>query len=265
MSRVLYLYCLARPRLLPLPDDTGLDGGPLFLHTWREVAAVVSWIDPEEFLGPAAEAKSRDLSWIAPRALKHEAVIEGVMGHSPVLPLPYGTLFSSTEKLEERLKGHDSAISGFLDHVAGKEEWAVRGMLDRERARAGFQAAALTEAPPELPHLAPGRRYLIERGLRAAGEGQVNDWLQGICRRLAADLHPCARAFAARKAVHRPPGEGREVLFNWAFLVPREDREEFQARVIRAHSEHSPRGAAFLSSGPWPPYSFSPLLDQDRT
>ena len=51
----------------------------------------------EEFAGPEAELNLQQLSWVGPRALRHEAVIEEVMASSPVLPARFGTLFSSAE------------------------------------------------------------------------------------------------------------------------------------------------------------------------
>src|ERR671925_1155004 len=111
-----YLFCFARPGLLPELAGTGVDGqGPLLVHSSTGLAAVLSTVLVEDFCGPEAEARMEDLSWLGIRAWRHEAVIERVMAHSPVFPARFGTLFSSLESLERLLQRHRDTISQFLD------------------------------------------------------------------------------------------------------------------------------------------------------
>ena len=51
------------------------------------LAAVWSPVPVEDFCGPAAEERLRDLTWIGPRVIRHQEVVAGVMRHSPVLPV----------------------------------------------------------------------------------------------------------------------------------------------------------------------------------
>ena len=54
-----------------------------------------------------------DLAWVAPRALRHEEVILTVMEQGPVLPVRFGTVFSSLDSGG----GTTEAAPGRLDEV----------------------------------------------------------------------------------------------------------------------------------------------------
>src|ERR1035437_9969885 len=92
----LYLFCFARSDAVREVRSTAVDGHSrlLVLRPSPDLCAVVSEVAREDFCGPAAELPSLQLDWVAPRAVRHEAVMEEVMAYSPILPLPFGTLFS---------------------------------------------------------------------------------------------------------------------------------------------------------------------------
>src|SRR5262245_27370493 len=102
-----YLFCFARSGRLPELSGTGVDGEhPLQVRSFDGIATVLSTVMVEDFCGPAAEGKMEDISWLGIRALRHEAVVEQVMAHSPVFPARFGTIFSSLENLEGLQRRH---------------------------------------------------------------------------------------------------------------------------------------------------------------
>lgn len=265
MTKGVYLFCFARSNRLPAIEGTGVDRqNPLLLQRFLDVTAVVSTVSLEEFSGPMAESRMQDLSWVGPRACRHEEVVEQVMRHSPVLPARFGTLFHSPESLEIRLKKHHGAISKFLDRVTDQEEWAVKGLLDREKAKEELFSITLAREEGQLASLSPGLRYFQEQRMRAAVEKELNHWLKEVYKELASVLSHYASDFCERKVFSREATEnGGDVVLNWAFLVPRGVWADFRAGIDRANAEHAQRGLIFKLTGPWPPYSFSPSLEMD--
>jgi hypothetical protein len=265
MPKAIYLFCFARSSLLPTIEGTGLDDqNPLFLQRFLDIAAVASTVCPGEFCGPSAETRMQDLSWVGPRACRHEEVVEQAMRHSPVLPARFGTIFSSLENLEKRLREHHGAISEFLDQVVDKEEWAVKGLLDRAKAKEELLSFFLAREARRLASLSPGMRYFQEQRILAGVEKELNGWLKEVCKEMANDLDHCAQNFCERRVLSRgATRENRDMLWNWAFLVPRSMVGEFRARIDRANADHAQRGLVFELSGPWPPYSFSPSLETE--
>jgi len=223
--------------------------------------AAVSNVQREEFCGPEAETRMQDLAWMGPRACRHEAVIEKVMRFSPVLPARFATLFSSLESLEEFMKSHHAGVRRFLNRVAGKDEWAVKGMLETRKAKEAMFSESLAGREQELSGLTQGARYLLDRRLRADVERELKTWMQQICEELIQDVRQIAAPFLQRPVLSLgTEKEDREMVLNYAFLVPRISRSDFHRRLSDANASHRGRGLNFEVSGPWPPYSFSPLL-----
>jgi hypothetical protein len=215
----------------------------------------------EDFCGEAAELRLRDLAWVGPRALRHEAVVEEVMRHSPVLPVRFGTLFSSPERLAEFLDKHRAVISEFLERVADQEEWSVKGLLDRRQAGHALAAASLAAREAQLAALPPGRRYFAEQRIRAGAEKELSLWLEETRRQVARHLREQASGFCECPEVPRePPESGIEVVLNWAFLLPKSAAPAFRVRVDQMNEKQAIGGLVLELSGPWPPYRFVPPL-----
>jgi hypothetical protein len=258
----IYLFCFARPHVPPVVNVSGIGDRYLVLQwTFEDILAVLTKVSLEEFCGPLAESRMQNLSWIGPRACRHEEVIEHVMRHSPVLPARFGTIFSSPESLEGLVKMHHDAISRFLDQVTDKEEWAVKGLMDRAKAKEELLSVILAREGGALASLSPGVRYFQEQRIRAGAEKELNLWLKEICKRVANDLSRSATDFRERKVLSREAtGMDGDMVLNWAFLVPRSVAADFRKRIEQANSDHAQQGLAFHLSGPWPPYSFCPPL-----
>ena len=259
----LYLYCLARPGALAAIDGPGVDGEhPVNLIPFEDIVAVVSAVRVDEFLGPPAEARMKDLAWVGPRACRHEAVVERAMGSSPVVPARFAALFSSEERLAAWLETHHDAIARALDRFSDHEEWAVKGRLDRRRAEARLLAAALARQGGALSP-SPGARYFEERRLRAGIGRELDAWLKEVDAGIAGALLDHAVEFREREVVSGgAPDEAGARILNWAFLVPRSRVDDFRTRIQRINAEHGEDGLILDLSGPWPPYSFCPSLDQ---
>lgn len=259
----LYLFCLARSDLVGGIEGTGVDScHPLcLLRPFPDLCAIVGEVPLEDFCGPEAELRMQQLAWVGPRALRHEAVVEQVMRYSPVLPVPFGTLFSSQESLAEFLERHRKTISQFLDRVADQEEWSLKGLLDRKQAGQAFMSASLAAQQGQLATLPPGTRYFQEQRIRSAAERELSLWLNETCRQIAGDLQKDASDFRECPVVQRePPESGAEVVLNWAFLLRRGATAAFRLRIDQVNETYATRGLAFELSGPWPPYRFVPPL-----
>lgn len=264
-GEALYLFCLVPASQLPPLQGDRIDGlQTLAAERFRDIGAILSPVALEEFCGPQAEANLQDLSWLAPRLARHQEVIGCLMRHSPVLPLPFGTLFSSRDSLVRCLARHRQAIRTFLEEVAGREEWAVKGFLDRERARQRLFSQARTGQKAELEALPPGARYFREQRLRAGLESQMRSWLKEVLGRARTIIQESATTSCPRRLLPREiTGREQEMVANWAFLVPRTQVAAFRARLKRANRMGASLGLLFTSTGPWAPFSFAPALSRD--
>lgn len=239
----------------------GIDGkNPLFLFAHRNLVAVSARVSRTEFCGPEAEERLCDLSWIGPRAFRHDQIIQTVMRRSPVLPIPFATLFESLERLESRLKKHHEAVSAFLDHMEDKEEWGIKVYWSRDKTRTHFLHEAFEHHRDSFSS-APGHRYLQERRIHKEVEGHLNSWFHETVEKCLNDLRSTADAFCVRNpGTKGAPGIEGEVACNWAFLLLRSEVRHFTETLARLNGKVGPYGLIFQLTGPWPPYSFCPQL-----
>jgi hypothetical protein len=198
-----------------------------------------------------------DPAWIVPRALRHEHLIEKVGLLGPILPVRFGALFSTRDALEAWLSFNNDVILRFLDHVAGKDEWAVRvdALLDRA-------LEALVEQDPEwalkarLLPVSPGTRYFHEKKLRDQARQQVRQMARNATER----VRHAARALAEERILvpRKPDQPDVEPVAHLAYLVPR--------GVVPALLEQWRQATGnapclrLVPSGPWPPAHFCPPL-----
>jgi hypothetical protein len=253
----LYVFCLARASAAETAQGPGLTGDtPLVARRHEEIAAICCELPLGEWTGEEGEAHLKDLGWLGPRALRHEEVIQQVMQASPVLPLRFGCLFSSAERLDEVLRRERTRISDFIEKAAHEEEWSLQGMVELAACEEAMFAADPRAA--KLPASA-GARYLMEQKLRKDAARAARVWLQETEAEIARALEGLV---IARRSL-RPPTRSAEAAslegaFQWALLVPRGSEAELARRLEPLAGPLSARGLHLSARGPWPIYNFVP-------
>jgi hypothetical protein len=263
MSLGIYLFCLTPAEPRPAVAGSGIDGEhPLFLETVGGVAAIVSEVDLEGFSGPGARECMENLAWVGPRGLRHEEVILATMQASPVLPVRFGTIFSSRDALAVPLQKHGGVISRFFAETARHGEWMLKGWVNRPQARASALATRLAEQQEPLAALSPGKRYVVEQKIRASVDQDVAAWLRRMAEAAMEPIRAAGWACAeGRLAGADLTGDEEEMFFHEAVLVPDHDIDALRRMTGRWNADLGPRGIAFRLSGPWPPYHFAPVLE----
>lgn len=265
METAICLFCLARAGSLPELHVEGLsDGAPLLTQNFGNISAVFSEVPLDEYCSQSAESNLQDLSWVAPRALRHAEIIELVRSYSPVLPSRFGTLFSSMESLQRLVEWHSDKIDRFLDGVSGKDEWSVKVLSSMTSITEKLFSDKLASQSAAFSTMAPGLRYFKERQLRTAVEKEVGGWLRDILTVSATELTQYAADWQKRRLLGAQEETERVRVANWAFLVAREAEDDFKTGIARANAKNNPNGLFFEVSGPWPPYSFTPLLNLEE-
>jgi len=267
-AQAVYLFCFARAGLLATIDGTGVDGrSALWLQRFDDIVAVLSNIATADFCGPAAELRLQDPAWVVQRALCHDRVIERVMRYSVVAPVRFGTIFATPASLADCLERNHAVISTALDALADTEEWAVKGFVDRRALRNTLCAQALAAEERQLTAMSPGLRYLREQRVRADVEAAMGHRLREVCRDITRSLGGHAVDVRRRQVVSAAEGtgKGRQMLLNWAFLVPRAGVADFRGETKLLGTEHADLGITIECTGPWAPYSFCPTLGSGRS
>jgi len=263
-GRAMCLCCIGRTSDLPVPGGAGyepdqslraIDEGPL--------RAIVIDLDAAYLTGGDAAERLESVEWLVPRAERHEAIIAEAAGDGPVIPARFGCVFSGESPLRDMLSGHESLLWNALENVDGASEFAVRILVDRERA-----VDAMLDDDASSPGgkdagggatASGGASWMQKQRRRRDANRERGPWLAERLRTSIEEVQSLARA-ACRHRIVEKQRDGREVVANWAFLVAHEDRPAFEAAVSRAAAALEGIGAEVDSGGPWAPYSFAPSV-----
>lgn len=243
----IYCFCFA-PACLPshLAFDACGWEDPVEIRRVAGLRVILSRVPLERFAGPEAEQRLADLDWLVPRAQAHDRVIARAMDSVSVLPLSFGTLFSSLEALALEVADRRRTLLDFFDRMAGREEWAVKVLLDREQAIAARMQALF---PDSVDAPVGGRGYLLRQRRRGEAEQAIGPWLKGAVAHLDEQLRASCESL-----VIRPPRD--PAVASRACLVRSADVSGLSEAVDRIRIEYAGQGLDLHCSGPWPLYSF---------
>lgn len=259
----IYLYCFAPATGLPQLKIAGVDTGDMVTRQiYKDLVAVTSKVNVADFSGRAGEVNLKNLEWVGPRAWRHQQVVEAAMQHVPVLPVRFGAIFSALQPMLAMWARHYRVISEFLRQVETKSEWAVKGYLDRQRARQAFNPDPVTGNGQRLVHVSPGKQYFMQKQMAAEFERKLNRRLKTILSAVYNELTRYTADFRELTVQSRKStGLEMDMVLNWSFLVSRDLQEDFAACLEKTQNAQEKNGLRFDLSGPWPPYSFCPSLN----
>ena len=262
MNPGIYLFCLTPAVPRPEIVGTGIDGEhPLFVEAIGEIAAVVAEVNIEDFTGPESQPKMEDLAWIGPRALRHEEVVLSAMEQGLVLPVRFGTVFSSLAATAEPLRQRQDVLMKFFRDTIDKKEWTLKGYVDRPQARARMTAARLAAEKEQLAGLSPGKRYFLEQKIKGAVDKDVAIWLKEMGRDILSVAKKMSVGFSECRLQSRDvTGRDEEMFFHGALLVPDASMAILERMTDEWNKRRESQGLSLELSGPWPPYHFSPVL-----
>jgi len=262
MSLGIYLFCLIPAAPLSKIAGKGIDEEhPLFVEAIGNVAAVLSEVHLEDFSGPEAQKKMEDLAWVAPRALRHEEVVLSARELGPVLPVRFGTVFSSIEATAVPLLQRQDTMLKFFQDTIDKNEWILKGYVDRPPARVRMTAARLAAEKEQLARLSPGKRYFLEQKIKGAVDKDLAIWLKELERDVLCIAREVSVGFSECRLQPRDVTERDEEMFiHGALLVSDGSVAALEGVMDEWNTRHESQSLSLELSGPWPPYHFAPVL-----
>ncbi len=271
-----YLYCI-RAKTDSKFSTIGIDGGKIFPISYQDLEAVVSEVSLEEFGSEEIQKRAQeDLGWIKSKALIHQNVIQEAMelkdlpyplqedplknkNLKTVIPMKFGTIFKTKEKLEETFKKYYSQFKENLKNLAGKQEWSVKAYLNRKAFEKEIKGVSpvVQEKEKEIAHLPEGVAYFMQKQIDEVASKEADKVLQDYGENFFEILKKYAETGTKGKILAKELTErSLPMVLNMIFLVSEEKLENFVKEIDKLKEEYKPKGFNFEYSGPWPPFNF---------
>jgi hypothetical protein len=234
----LYVYCCAGDELPEAAFEglAGVEGVPVRLLRLGRISAVVS------------EAGEQPAAVTDENVLAHSRVNAAALARTTPLPFRFGTR-ATRERLAEYVSANEASLVAALERVRGCVEMSVK-LLEKPQ---GESEPEVETQNPEVKTVAGGRgtAFLLAKRREILGGEDARRRAEELAAWLAAGVAGVARETAARV---RPAGA---IALSAAHLVARARVAEYRERLRSLGAERP--GLRLLTSGPWPPYSFSDI------
>lgn len=264
-AAALYVYCVGeRAELEPLLSDEGVpaaieESGALETVGAGALAAVVSAVPLADYGEEALEARMRDATWTATRAMRHERAVEFFARRASVVPLRFGTIYLTRARVAAMLDERDAELRSAAGRLRGREEWGVNVYFDRARLK-----EMVVELSPRLRELAgqasaaaPGQSYLLRKKIEAMRADEARAEVRRVAGEVETKLAATAASAARLRVLKDEASEHGDVAAKLAFLVERERFPEFRDAAEALAQKYEPAGFRLELTGPWPAYNFA--------
>jgi len=234
---------------------------PVELVRVDRLAALASRVPLDEFGADPLRRNLNDLGWLERVARAHEAVLDKAVQSGTCVPLRLCTIYEGEERLRAMLDRERGAFADALQHLAGREEWAVKLLVDDDALTSAARALSdeVAGLEDEARGSAEGGAYMLRRRI----DRHLRERAEALATETAEEVHARLEAWAT-DAVTRPPqnrelsGHEGEMLLNGAYLVEADRVEGLRGLVAELERDYGALGARIELSGPWPPYNFVP-------
>ena len=248
-----YLYGIAEAdRLGSIDGLAGIDDATVQPITHDRLSALVSPVQLASFHAAQQTTDLTETGWLARAVRAHEAVAEHGLGRVAVLPMRFGTVYSSPAAVSAVLAEHQAMLLAELNRLGTSTEWGLKVSL----------ADQATPAEPDPAHQVTevaGRRtgtaWLLDRQSALSSKRRQRELVTDCIE----DVRTSMRAYAREVVMSTGNERDRAELVSLSFLV--DDVEDFQAGFAAVRQRHSRSGLDFRMTGPWPPYHFVRLAD----
>jgi hypothetical protein len=254
---VWYLYGVTRAGA-PMPEVRGVDDYEVVSITAGGLQAIASRVPFDDFNEDTLAERVTDMEWLSTQAQAHEAVLAAAVSGPAVLPLRFGTVYRSPERVVQFLTDQAHELKGQLDRLTGCHEWSVKLLADDVAiARWAAEHEPDVVAVQAEPTKGEGHSYFARKRREQAVDEARERLVNGVVDECHDQLsRPAVQATTARPQDPSLSGyEGRMVL-NGIYLVQDVTLPAFRERVEQLEQRLGPRGFSFALTGPWPAHHF---------
>ena len=258
-EEVLYAFGIIKANQEDTVDLLGMEDRPCRIVENGNLGMLVCPVPLIEYNEESLHRYMEDIAWVESHARCHEKILLQTMEGRPVIPLPFCTIFTEEESIKQQLSQNAEILQDDLQRLRNHNEMHVKLFVNRKRL--------IEKLQEDLPYSGGqnGGGYFQkrqwEKKIDEEKERVMNDYGESLYQ----DLNNIATEVILMDKGGVVASEGQQVVFAVQYLISKECHEEWDKKLEEFDEAGDPLGFILEVSGPWPPYHFSRLRNEEET
>lgn len=258
-EEVLYAFGIIKANQEDIVDLLGMEDRPCRIVENGNLGMLVCPVPRKEYDEGSLHRYMEDMAWVESHARRHEEILLKTMEGRSVIPLPFCTIFTDEENIKRQLTQNAEVLQEDLQRLENHNEMHVKLIVNRKRL--------LEKLQEDLPYSGgeSGGGYFQKRQWEKKIEEEMERAMNDYGESLYQDLNNIATEVILLDKAGVVVPEGQHVVFAVQYLISKECHEEWDKKLGEFDEAGDPLGFILDVSGPWPPYHFSRLTNEEET
>ena len=258
-EEVLYAFGIIKVSQEDTVVLTGMEDRPCHIIENGNLGMLVCPVSRQDYAEESLHRHMEDMVWVVSHARCHEETLLKIMDKRSVIPLPFCTIFTDDENIKCQLTQNAEVLQDDLQRLDNHQEMHVKLFVNRKRL--------LEKLREDLPYSGEqsGGGYFQKR----QWEKKIQEEMERLMNDYGESLYQGLNTISAEVCLLDKAGvlvpEGQQVVFAVHYLIAKERREEWDRKLTEFDELADPLGFMLDVSGPWPPYHFSRLINEEET
>ena len=258
-EEVLYAFGIINANQEGALDLLGMEDRPCYIIENGNLGMLVCPVPRKEYNQESLHRHMEDMAWVESHAQRHEEILLKTMDNRSVIPMPFCTIFTNEENLKRQLVRNAEEIQNDLLRLRNHREMHVKLFVDRKRL--------LEKLQEDLPYTGgqSGGGYFQKR----QWEKKIEEEMERVMNDYGEDLYQDLNNMSSEVILLDKAGvvvpEGQQLVFAVQYLTAKQDHKEWNEKLEQFDEAADPLGFILDVSGPWPPYHFSRLNNEEET
>jgi len=227
-----YVYCILEGSAKEEFGNIGLFDSNVYTISHNYISAVVSKIPLKE-MQPNVD-----------HIVAHQRVVEASRKIGTSLPIRFGIIVKTD------VKSHKD-FTAKISKLRHKDEFGIKIIIDNDKGRSKLSNnSEIRKLKSGISNTSQGTAYFLKMKMDEAIKIEKLKQIDKMSGQIHRHLTELSDDSCLLKT------DLSQVILNAAYLVSKEDREEFNAAISKLKSKYKDEGLVIHESGPWAPYSF---------